>query len=453
MTTAPTRRRLARAAAVLLATAVAGAAMPAAQAKPPKGDTARISETAKGAQLNGASSALGLSDDGRFALFTSAATDLLPGPGTPNTDEIYVRDLRNGHVERISVAADGSRLNAPTTDASISGDGRYVAFTTAATNVVPGQVAHDSDLFVRDRWTGRTELIATDGNSTSPSLSRDGRHLAYVSTRTDPDPELNRPHSDVFVTDRRTRTTRLVSAGADGGATDDSSYNPTISADGSTIGFSSRAHNLLPDAPAVTDPGETTADAAAPGLAQPRFYPYYVWKAGTGRTSGASLDDEGYLRGVGVGARISPDGRYALYLVPAFGSGQPGSPRLRMDVYTRELATGTLTRINTGLPGTATTGHSFAPVMTADGRWVYFESLADNLVPGDTNGVSDVFRRELRTGRIERVSLTRDGEQGNAPAENPYVDAGGDTVVFDGGDGNLVPGDTNAAKDVFLRRL
>ncbi|MFI2607649.1 hypothetical protein [Kitasatospora sp. NPDC018619] len=155
MTAARTRRRLPRAAALPAATAVAaGAALPAAEAKPPKGATARISEGPRGEQLTTASTPLGLSEDGRSALFTSAAPELLPGPGTPNSDEVYVRNLRNGHLERVSVADDGSRLNAPTTQASISGDGRYVAFSTTATNVVPGRPAHASGVFVRDAGPG-----------------------------------------------------------------------------------------------------------------------------------------------------------------------------------------------------------------------------------------------------------------------------------------------------------
>ncbi|MFE4513554.1 hypothetical protein ACFRMQ_05035 [Kitasatospora sp. NPDC056783] len=462
MTTARTRRRLARTAAVLITAAVVGAAMPAAEAKPPKGDTARVSETAKGEQLDGPSKALGLSDDGRLALFTSAATDLLPGAGTPNTDEVYVRDLRNGKVERVSVAADGSRLNAPTSDASISGDGRYVAFSTSATNVVPGQVAHPSDVFVHDRWTGSTELITADapgsgsgnnGYSDHPTLSRDGRYVAYASSRTDLAPGQSGRYFNVFFADRRTGTTRLVTPGADGGPANNSSSNPMISADGSTIGFASRAGNLRSQAPvpaehAAPEPAAEPADGAAP-LSAPRFYPYYVWRADTGTISGASVDDEGQLRGVSVGARLSRDGRYALFGLPVRLA--PNSYRYRMDLYARELATGRLTQLNAFLPGTTTTESAYHPVL-ADGRWAYFDSAADNLVPDDTNGVSDVFRRDLWTGRIERVSLTREGGQSNTAAENPRVHEGGDTVLFDAGDGNLVPGDTNGATDVFLRR-
>ncbi|MFF2144542.1 hypothetical protein [Kitasatospora sp. NPDC058190] len=458
MTTARSRRRLARTGCVLAAAVVAGAAMPAAEARPPKGDTARVSEGTTGEQLNGLSNTLGLSADGRSALFSSAATDLLPVDGTPNASEVYVRDLRNGHIERVSVADDGARLNAPTSDASISGDGRYVAFTTTATNVVPGQAKHQSDVFVRDRWTGRTELITTGDLTTTddetvrgadnPTLSRDGRYIAYASNRTDLAPGVRRGKENIFVTDRWTHTTRLITTGFDGNTADNNSFGPTISADGSTVGFTSRAGNLVPPPAAGT-----TTPAATAELAGPRFYPYFVWKADTGRTTGASLDDTGALTGTGIDARISADGRYALYGLPVHGAGKPGSHGIRMDLYALEPATGKRTRINTFLPGTTTTGGSYDPVMTSDDRWVYFDSDADNLVPGDTNQQTDVFRRDLWTGRIERVSLTEDGAQATGGSYNPRIDATGDTVVFDAEDGNLVAGDTNTFTDVFLRRL
>ncbi|CAM5677620.1 putative protein OS=Kitasatospora aureofaciens OX=1894 GN=GCM10010502_46950 PE=3 SV=1 [Kitasatospora aureofaciens] len=90
--------------------------------------------------------------------------------------------------------------------------------------------------------------------------------------------------------------------------------------------------------------------------------------------------------------------------------------------------------------------------MTADGRWTYFDSTAANLVPGDTNGAGDVFRRDLRSGRTERVSLAADGSQSAGASYDPYVDDRGTTVVFTSEDGTLVPGDTNQAPDVFALR-
>ncbi|MFF2143137.1 hypothetical protein [Kitasatospora sp. NPDC058190] len=495
MTTARTRRWSARAAAVLVAVVVAGTAMPAAEARPPKGETARVSEGSKGEQLDAGSSALGLSDDGRYALFSSAATNLLPQEGTPNTDEIYVRDLRNGHVERVSVADDGSRLNALTSEASISGDGRYVAFSTTATNVVPDQPKHRSDIYVRDLWTGSTELVTEGGlpstddqsgrDAMSPSISGDGRYVAYVSDRTDLAPGTgNRGEKNIYVTDRWTRTTRLVSVGLNGRPGNRASYLPTISADGSTIGFGSMAGNLLSAAPAgSTTPADSTdaGPAADPGPADdpgtaddpgaaadtgsapeagsarlaplPHYHPYYVWKADTGRITVGSLDDAGRTAGARPDARISPDGRYAVYSLASHGTGVPGHGDTQMNVYVQELATGKVTRVSTSLPGTTPNGSSSGGVMTADDHWVYFESAADNLVPGDTNQVTDVFRRDLSTGTIERVSLTRDGEQSNTTAYGPYVDAAGDTAIFTAQDGNLVPGDTGLQWDVFLRRL
>ncbi|MER7667589.1 hypothetical protein ABTY61_03875 [Kitasatospora sp. NPDC096128] len=459
MITSRSRRLLARTATVLAAVVVAGAAVPAAEARPPKGATARVSEGFKGEQLNGASTGLGLSADGRSALFSSGATDLLPSTGTPNSGEVYVRDLRNGHIERVSVADDGSQLNAPTTDASISADGRFVAFSTAATNVVPGQAKHANDVFVHDRWTGRTELItagllATTDDETirsadNPTLSADGRFVAYASNRTDLTTGIHRGKINIYVTDRWTHTTRLVTTGPAGGTgADNHSYRPTISADGGTVGFVSRADNL-------TEPAPAAPAAAHAELAGPHFYPYYVWSAATGKTVVAGVDDTGAERGVGLmDARLSADGRYALYGMPTYGVGpRPGSHGLRMDLYVHDLATGKVTPVNTPLPGTTSVYGSYDPVITADGRWVYFDSADDDLVPGDTNQASDVFRRDLWTGRIERVSLTSDGAQSTAGAQNPYVDASGDTVLFDAEDGNLVPGDTNAVTDVFRRLL
>ncbi|MFD0405806.1 hypothetical protein [Kitasatospora sp. NPDC127116] len=484
MTTARTRRRLARTAAVLAAVTAAGAAMPAAEARPPKGDTARVSEGAKGEALNGPSFALGLSGDGRYALFSSSATNLLPG-GAGAVGDVYVRDLRNGRTERISVAADGSALDAGTNDAAISGNGRYVAFSSYATNVVPGRPKHTTDVFVRDRWTGRTELVTTgDGtsgagddqsarNAFDAAISGDGRYVVYSSDRTDLAPGVRRGRFNVFVTDRWTRTTRVVSTGADGTPADHNSSRPTISADGTVIGFTSRAGNLLPadqapssladradraDQAAAADRAASAASAADTAdtadtaeLTGIRAYPYYVWDARTGKITGASYDGTGELIGAGNDGRISPSGRYALYTVYEEG-GRPGSHGVHQDVYARELATGRTTKVNQPLSGSALES-SYNPVMPLNDRWVYFTSDVADLVPGDTNGQADIFRTDLRSGHTERVTLTQDGSQSTTSAFFPQVDADDTTLLFSAEDGNLAPVADSATTDVFRRRL
>ncbi|MFJ7909200.1 TolB family protein [Kitasatospora sp. NPDC096204] len=477
MTTARTRRRLARTAAVLVAAAVAGAAMPAAEARPPKGDTARVSEGAKGEALNGPSLALGLSGDGRYALFSSSATDLLPG-GAGAVGDVYVRDLRNGHTERISVAPDGSALDAGTNDAAISGDGRYVVFSSYAGNVVAGQPKHPTDVFVRDRRTGRTELVtAGDGssgagddqsgrNAFDAAISADGRYVVYSSDRTDLAPGVRRGKFNVFVTDRWTHTTRLISTGADGTPADNNSSRPTISADGTVIGFNSRAGNLLPAdqaPPAAAVPAAETAVPAAEAAQAPRSagahaelagiraYPYYVWDARTGKITGASYDAAGELVGSGNDGRISPSGRYALYTVYEEG-GRPGSHGRHQDVYVRELATGLTTKVDKPLSG-STLESSYNPVMSLGDRWVYFTSEVADLVPDDTNGQADIFRTDLRTGLTERVPLTEDGSQSTTSAFFPQVDDGDTTLLFSAEDGNLAPVVDSATTDVFRRRL
>ncbi|MFE4358335.1 MULTISPECIES: TolB family protein [Streptomycetaceae] len=481
MTTARTRRRLARTAAVLVAVAVAGAAMPAAEARPPKGDTARVSEGAKGEPLNGTSLALGLSDDGRYALFSSAATNLLPG-GAGVLGDVYVRDLRNGHTERVSVADDGSALDNGSNDAAISGNGRYVVFSSYASNAVPGQPKHPSDVFVRDRWTGRTELLsAGDGvsgagddqsirNAFNAAISADGRYVVYSSDRTDLAPGVRRGKFNVFLADRWTHTTRVVSTGADGTPADNNSFRPTISADGTVIGFTSRAGNLLPAeqtppalaATSAADPADGTdlAEAArAPRtasaraeLAAIRAYPYYVWDARTGKITGASYNEAGEFVNSGNDGRISPSGRYAAYTVFEEG-GRPGSHGRHQDVYVRELATGTTTKVNKPLSGTTPRDSSYDPVMPMNDRWVYFVSDVADLVPGDTNEQADVFRTDLRSGHTERVSLAHDGSQSTTSAAFPQVDADDTTLLFSAQDGNLAPVVDSDLTDVFRRRL
>ncbi|MFJ2806877.1 TolB family protein [Kitasatospora sp. NPDC087271] len=467
MTTTRPRRGLLRGGCALLAAVLAGLAAPAAaEAHPRTGGIVRVSVGLDGAQPDGASAALGLSADGRYALFSSDATNLVPGDTNGATD-VFVRDLHTGRTQRVSVGADGAQLDAPTTQASISGDGRFVAFNTKATNVVPGHRANSGgEVYLRDLRDGVTELITAgdpaatgqDGRISRDAVaSWDGRFVAFSSSRTDLAPVGTFTKENIYVTDRREGTTRLVTLGVNGKPGNGDSYLPSISADGRVIGFKSRAYNLLPAptqspaAPAAPTAPEDHADHAdSPAILGHASYPFYVFDQHTGVISGASTDPAGLLANTGLDATLSPDGRYAVYTLEA-----PGGPILgrHQELYTRDLRTGTVTRVTTPLPGTTTVGSAGRGTMSYDDRWVYFVSDAGNLVPGVDGGQQNVFRRDLVTGAVELAGAAEDGTTSTGTSDNPYTDASGSAVLFTSEDGTLLPGDTNHVPDVFLRRL
>ncbi|MFJ4186498.1 TolB family protein [Kitasatospora sp. NPDC089509] len=486
MTSPHTTTRLLRAAcAVGAAAALALTTTQAAHADDThhKPGTERVSVGLGGAQPDGASQAGGVSADGRYAVFTSQATNLVPGD-TNGKSDVFVRDLRTGGIERVDTGPDGAQADGDALSAAISGNGRYVTFSSYATNLVPGAALGFEDVYVHDRWTGETTLVSVGEEpgqsqqgkfSDHPTISRDGRYIAFQSNRSDLAPgTVTWQGANIYVHDLRTGENRLVSIGADGKEANGSSASPVISADGGSVAFVSKASNIIgadrpgalaPEAArrltaesgqdsderfGLGTPAGSPAGADHPQLLKPHLYPIYVRDLRSEETVLGTPDGQGGWRG-GDSPSLSPDGRYLVF--STWVQHGDGWADRHFEVYARDLEAGTETLVSVGLPGTKTTRDSFNGRMTADDRWVYFESSAGNLVPGDTKTVSDVFRRDLWTGRTERISLAPDGSESAGAAYDPYVDARGTTVVFTSEDGTLVPGDTNKVSDVFLRRL
>ncbi|MEV0275308.1 hypothetical protein AB0I22_02835 [Streptomyces sp. NPDC050610] len=412
--------------------------------------TERVSVAADGTQADAYSATETISADGRYVVFSSAAANLVPGD-TNGAADIFVKDLRTKRVERVSVATGGAQADAASSEASVSADGRYVAFTSAAANLVPGDDNGAEDVFVRDRHTGRTERVSggtvagtPSPDAWSPSISADGRVVAFGSGRTDLVPGDTNGEQDVFAYDRGTHTTRRVSVATDGTQGNLSSYFPVVSGDGRHVAFYSKAFNLEPGKPARPEPGGL-------GIAKPREYPSFVHDLRTGRTQALTVSWEGKTAGGRV-TSLSADGRYAV-----FGSYWPNvvkeAPLREGRVYVRDVQKGATTLESLAPDGSQADSASYGGKLADHGRLLFFHSSAANLVPGDANNTGDVFVRDRETGHVELVSLAADDSQSTMWTDSVAVDAAGRVAVFDSDDGHLVPGDTNDVSDVFVRRL
>jgi len=366
-------QRLGRVLASGLAVAI-GTAMPAWA----QGTTERVSVSTGGGQSNHNSSDAALSADGRFVGFVSNASNLVP-VDTNDTADAFVRDRRTGITQRVSVSTGGGQGDSFSDDLSLSADGRFVAFQSIASNLVPGDTNGRDDIFVHDRRTGTTERVSVSsggdqGNSFSfgPALSADGRFVAFDSLSSNLVPGDTNRTGDVFVHDRRTGTTRRVSVSSDGDQGDDLSLSPKLSADGRFVAFTSSASNLVP--------GDTNDSNDV-----------FVHDRRTGTTERVSVrTDGGQGDSFSSGPSLSADLRFVAFTSSATNL-VPGDTNDRADVFVRDRQTGTTRRVSVRTGGGQGNGDSAFPALSADGRVVAFDSFATNLVPGDTNRFIDVF--------------------------------------------------------------
>jgi Tol biopolymer transport system component len=419
------------------------------------GITTRVSVDSAGNQGDDASYSPAISADGRYVAFGSKASNLVPGD-TNGTYDVFVHDRHTGVTERVSVDSAGNEGNDQSWGPAISTDGRYVAFGSWASNLVPGDTNGTYDVFVHDRHTGITERVSVDtagvqanDQSGSPAISADGRYVAFhswasnlVADDTNTCETWPKPGQcpDVFVHDRQTGITERVSVDSAGNQGNGRSGGPAMSADGRYVAFSSRASNL------VADDTNGAWDA-------------FVHDRDTGATRRVSVDSSGkqWNRSSG-GSAMSADGRYvALYsefagpiscLPPGYGPGEGYEGCSEVFVHDRQTGTTEWVSVDSG--GSPGNGHSQAPAISADGRCVAFDSYASNLVPGDTRD-RDIFVHDRQTGVTEQVSVDSAGVQGNDDSWAPAISADGRYVAFLSDASNLVPDDTNDSPDVFVR--
>jgi Ca2+-binding RTX toxin-like protein len=223
------------------------------------GETTRVSTTKNGAEINGSSAQAEISANGRYAVFTSAATNLVAGDTNGGTD-IFRKDLVTGEVIRASTAVAGILANASSAKAKISADGRYVVFESDASNLVMGDSNGKRDIFRKDLMTGETILVSKamdgtlgNGESREASISADGRYVVFTSDASNLVAGDTGGYADIFRKDLVTGEIIRLSVAANGAGGGSGSFEGRISADGRFVSFSSGGQFDANDTNGVTD--------------------------------------------------------------------------------------------------------------------------------------------------------------------------------------------------------
>jgi Tol biopolymer transport system component len=398
--------------------------------------TIRVSVDSAGNEANGESYAPAISDDGRFVVFVSRASNLVPDD-TNGVADVFVRDLATGVTTRVSVDRLGGNADRDSDYPFISSGGRWVAFTSAAANLVSGDTNAVPDTFVRDLEAGTTTRvsISTSGRQANyysrgqTWITGDGRFVAFTSQASNllsHGSDLNLV-DDIFVRDLTTGETTCASVGSDGLAA--GGDGPSISEDGRYVCFDYGAR-------------------------------VYVRDREAGVTTTASVGSNGQLaNGEAWNAMISAGGRYVVFTSRATNL-WPRTFSSQSQTFVHDRLTGETTEMEADAFGGGGALGSGPASLSHDGRYVAFYSAAPNLVADDTNGQTDAFLRDRPFGTTVRASLGLSGQQADGPTGNvfnagwgPFVTRRGRRVVFDSEATNLVADDHNGVRDVFVRNF
>lgn len=410
----------------------------------------RISVPSSGEQGNDRSLLPATNADGSVVAFKSYASNLVPEDRNQKVD-VFVRDRVQHVTERVSVAdIPGTEANDNSFPPALDYAGDLVAFASLATNIVIGDFNRGADVFVYDRAQGTTTVLTLvydqfgDGRGgggapdLAPNVNADGSLVAFTAGADDLVPNDANETNDVFVRSPSGGPTELISVISFGGQAGRSgngpSAGPAISADGCIVAFYSDATNLVP--------GDTNG-----------FRDVFVRDRCNHTTERVSVSSSGEQanrpsQAAGFSVAVSADGQLVAFSSDATNL-DDGDDNNRTDIFVRDRAAGTTTRVSKNAAGESANGPSQFAGISGDGRFVVFQSAASNLVDDDTNGKTDIFVVDRTDGTIKRVSLGTGGEQADGDSNAPQISADGGTVVFQSNATNLVPGDTNGVADCF----
>lgn len=342
--------------------------------------TARRSLEMNGLEANAPSESSSISADGRFVAFDSIATNLVPNDTNFNSDVYVNENMGMPQTTLISVNMFGVAGNGSSRNPSISPDGRYVAFESSSSNLVLNDYNFRTDIFVRDRLTASTSIVSIsdlnvqgNGSSYRASISGDGQRVAFISEADNLVPFDTNNRADIFVYDLSTGSIERVSISSGNLQANDDSYSPSISGDGQKVVFHSDATNLVGN--------DTNSDS---------------------------------------------------------------------DIFLHDLSSGTTIRVSVGVGGAEANEDSYDPEISDNGNFVAFESFASNLVSGDTNFRRDIFVYDLTTGLTRRVSINTNGVQSNGDSEDPAISGDGNMIAYSSTATNLIAVDSNFNEDIFV---
>jgi Tol biopolymer transport system component len=394
-----------------------------------------VTKDAGGNAANATSSNPSISNNGRYVLYHSDAVNLVDGD-TNNATDVFLYDRKTGATSRITQGNDDS------VDARISNNLGYVVFSSFASNLVdePGNLF--SDIFLYETKTGVIKKISVDtqgtpGNSGSftPSISSNGRYVVYESNANNLVPGDNNVSLDIFLYDKKKGTTVMVSA-------DNSSGTPVpgnaasnfarISGNGRYVVYQSDATNL------VAGDGNGASDIFL--FDKKKKITYLISATAGGQGNGNSITPF-----------ISNNGRYLVYASAASNLVE-GDSNGTTDIFLYDTGTGATRIVSVNSAGQQGNGESLSPRISGNGRYIVYSSAARNLVEGDTNNLPDIFRYDTKTGVTTRVSVKSDGiTQGTGGGSfSPGVSNNGRYMAFESFADNLADGDGNGTSDIFL---
>jgi hypothetical protein len=409
----------------------------------------RISVASNGAEANGASRTPSISATGRFIAFTSVAGNLVAGDSSGEVSDVFWHDRdadENGvfdepggiETRRISVGFDGSEANGWSLTPSISADGRYVAFVSQASNLVPGDANGRRDVFRHDVDTGTTVLVSqapsgplADNHSTAPSISSDGQQVAFASVAGNLVQDDSNGVSDVFLRDIALGTLRRVSVASTGAQADGPSWEPSLSGSrdpflGHRIAFRSLASNLDP--------------RSASGLVG--IYLHAEANGATWRASRVASDS--------MNPHVSETGDHAVFTArdEFFSPGGSGPFQL----YGLQQA-GPRAGLNWWLQGAVAAVDGVPPQGQRQHSRLVFDAAANGLLPPGGSAATDILAYDFAyqgAGITKRVSLTPAGSGGNGHSARPVLSSHLRYVAFESAASDLVQGDANGVVDIFV---